>query len=137
MKHLFVPYELALKLKEKKFNEPCISFYSKDEKLGFDGKYHSIKDGYKNSTVNDIWIKKYKEDYQCVTSPLYQQVVDWFREKHKIHIAVSSFPIYNNKYGYQYNRGGITSSGWTPYFEGETYYDTFNKVIEEALNLIK
>jgi hypothetical protein len=26
MKHLFVPYELALKLKEKEFNEPCFAY---------------------------------------------------------------------------------------------------------------
>lgn len=28
MKHLFVPYKLALELKEKGFDEPCLGFYS-------------------------------------------------------------------------------------------------------------
>jgi len=54
----FAPYPESLELKELGFDEPCFTFYPKDDKIGFNGKYHTIKEGYKHSTVNDIWIKK-------------------------------------------------------------------------------
>lgn len=84
MKELFVSHEIALKLKELGFDEPCITFYPKEGKIGFDGKYHSIREGYKNSTVNAIWIKKYQTNFECVTAPLYQQAFRWFRDKYNL-----------------------------------------------------
>ena len=80
----FVPYELSLDMKELGFDEPCFTFYPKEGKMGFDGKYHSIKEGYRNSTVNDIWIKRYKKDFECVAAPTFSQAFRWFREKHKL-----------------------------------------------------
>jgi hypothetical protein len=80
----FIPYKIALELKELGFDEPCFTFYPKEGKMGFDGKYHSIKEGYKNSTVNDIWIKRYKKDFECVAAPTYSQCFRWFREKYDI-----------------------------------------------------
>lgn len=58
MRHLFVPYEIALQLKEKGFNEDCFGCYYKDKTFA----YHPDSDVY-------------------VDAPLYQQVIDWFREK--------------------------------------------------------
>jgi hypothetical protein len=84
----FIEYEQALALKELGFDEPCFTFYPKEGKMGFDGKYHSIKEGYKNSTVNAIWIKRYKKDFECVTAPLYQQAFIWFIEKHGIFVSI-------------------------------------------------
>jgi len=89
----FTPYEQALALKELGFDEPCFTFYPKEGKMGFDGKYHSIKEGYKNSTVNAIWIKRYKKDFGCVTAPTYSQTFRWFREKHNLHNGI--YPYYD------------------------------------------
>ena len=85
MEKEFIPYTLALELKELGFDEPCFTFYPKEGKMGFDGKYHSIKDGYKNSTVNDIWIKKYGKNFECVAAPTFSQAFRWFREKYGLH----------------------------------------------------
>jgi hypothetical protein len=85
----FAPYEPSLALKELGFDEPCFTFYPKEGKMGFDGKYHSIKEGYKNSTVNAIWIKRYKKDFECVAAPLYQQCWRWFREQHDLYHVIT------------------------------------------------
>lgn len=136
MKHLFVPYELALKLKEKGFDEECFARYNGGE---FQLTKHQNWNLYPNVYRIDVPNTKIglikSGTPVIISAPLYQQVIDWFREKYKIHVAASSFPIYNGKYGYQYQRAG-TSYGWTPHFEGNSYYEALNKAIEEALKLI-
>lgn len=71
MKHLFVPYELALLAKENKFNEECL------------GHYHPSKEFYfgLNNTPN----KNSNAKYGNVAAPLYQQLINWFRSKHSIY----------------------------------------------------
>lgn len=70
MKHLFVPYEIALKLKEKGFNELCLANY-----------YDEIEVGMMLTIGN-----KYGYKYNQTPAPLYQQVIDWFREKYGLYI---------------------------------------------------
>lgn len=123
MKHLFVPYEIALQLKEKGFDESCFGWYS-NKKLTLFGRTDA------------------SYQYEWINAPLYQQVIDWFREKHNIPFAI----IY----------GG--SCVEVPYYEILTpkihltlavnngddrhpkgyynYYTALNKAIEEALKLI-
>lgn len=72
MKKEFVPYELAVKLKELGFDEICIASY-------FIPNLHSLKfPNYwkQNSTLS------MGED-GC-TAPLYQQAFRWFREKYNL-----------------------------------------------------
>lgn len=118
MKHLFVTYELALELNKRGFIPSAAAAFQTQE----------------NNRLVVHWFNK--RDFviapHLLPAPTYQQVTDWLREKN-IHVAASSFPVYNNKYGYQYQRGG-SSSGWTPHFEGSTYYQALTKAIEEALN---
>ena len=93
----FIPYNEALALKELGFDEPCFTFYPNEGKIGFNGKYHSIKEGYKNSTVNDIWIKKYGKDFECVTAPTFSQAVRWLL------ILVNKNKHFSNKWTISYN----------------------------------
>lgn len=76
MKELFVPYELALLAKEKGFNEPCINIYYSN------GKLASVL--YTNNISN---LSKEFNNGECC-APLYQHLVDWFREKYRIFISV-------------------------------------------------
>lgn len=76
MKKEFIPYELAVKLKELGFDEPCFGCY--DEKCVFGLTVMSIKQYYTNS----------KEDTWNCAAPLYQQAFRWFREKHNLWIEV-------------------------------------------------
>lgn len=57
----FVSYKLALELKELGFNEPCLGWYASDGCL--------IKE-YVTNKLNEFTL-----------APLYQQVVEWLRQK--------------------------------------------------------
>ena len=76
MKNQFVPYEMALKLKELGFDVECLASY-----------YHAGK----NLDINQyIHNGKY-----TVLAPLWQQVIDWLRINHNIHIKVDYYPVKN------------------------------------------
>jgi hypothetical protein len=130
MKNEFVPYELALKLKQLGFDEHCITFYpvnltepliGKYATLGLNGKYSSIKDGFRNSIcLNELWKKRYKQDYANVTAPLFQQAFRWFRDEHGMS---GSIQIEHDAYQ------------WSIFEEGETSglaSDNWNGTYEEA-----
>ena len=72
----FVPYNLALKLKEIGFDEPCMSFFFGD---GVAFKWYEKPFNYNKS--NDI------------SRPTFSQIFRWFREKHKI---ITEITFYNN-----------------------------------------
>jgi hypothetical protein len=66
MEKEFVPYEIALELKELGFDEECLKHYS------LCGTYF------------DTWNNLNQHGIQFIGAPLYQQVFRWFREKYNI-----------------------------------------------------
>ena len=82
MKDQFVPYEIAKLLKHNGFNELCFGWW-----CWVNGNYAQHYD-YK--ITNQELIELNNHPNNC-SSPLYQQVVDWFRDKHSIYIAVLPF----------------------------------------------
>lgn len=61
MKQEFVPYRLALELKQLGFDEPCLSYYE-----GESFSYH---------------LASIKGDDYIIPAPLFQQAFRWFRDK--------------------------------------------------------
>ena len=84
MKKQFVTYEIALKLKELGFDEECLAWFDENKEIQI------APDVYKKWTSKPLTnlniIKVFNID--CITAPLYQQVTDWIREKHNIHIEI-------------------------------------------------
>ena len=125
MNHLFVPYEIALQLKEKGFDEFCIGLFN-EEGLQYDGEIYSFP--FHNSLTKEGAV-----DPSIVAAPLYQQVIDWFREKQGIVIELTAYEV-----------GWMTTLSKYPKIEKyifqkveiESYYDALNKGIEESLKLI-
>jgi hypothetical protein len=68
MKHLFVPYELALLAKEKGFNENCLGYFDEQNNLRMGLTYFN------------------SSKHAQAVAPLYQQLVDWFDEVYNIRI---------------------------------------------------
>ena len=68
MENLFIPYELAVKLKDKGFDEHCLAYYKLDGEFNLGGTYKNSEHG------------------TSISAPLYQQVIDWFRVVHKYSI---------------------------------------------------
>jgi hypothetical protein len=64
----FIPYELALEIKELGFNEECVATYRHD------GDFNIVEQ-------NGLsWNIKTNPNVHCA-APLYQQAFRWFREK--------------------------------------------------------
>lgn len=68
----FVPYELAVKLKELGFDEECLGSWGEK-----DGNYIVVSDC-------EWSCMGYDENYTEIDAPLWQQAFDWFRVSHKM-----------------------------------------------------
>lgn len=107
MKEQFVDHEIAALLKEKGFKEECMAFYEisikakEDPHDGFSGPF-----GWKKGEVN--FNKGYFENnglpdnsneyWLLCGAPLWQQAIDWFREKHSIDIMVRQIQLDGRAY---------------------------------------
>jgi len=75
MEKEFVPYELAVKLKQLGFDEPCLGLYYPDGKFNIKEQNGLNCDSDKNSYLDSLG-----NSAGFCTAPLYQQVFRWFRE---------------------------------------------------------
>lgn len=121
-KELFVSYDIALKVKEKGFNEPCLYYFDEMKDLG------------STSAAWTCWNTSTK----LVSMPLHQQVIDWLRIEHCIHICPKHH-ITSQTYGYVIT-GKYTNDIMERLvdctFNKYEYYEMLEKSIETALNLI-
>lgn len=131
MKKLFISYELAEQLKIKGFNEPCIAFYSIEKKELL--TVHQFSNFEFNFGTNDdnkfLTIK-------VVACPLYQQVIDWFREKHNMHInpmSIINFEEDEYRVEIEWDKG--KKSYITKTYNN--YYEPLNNAIQKAINILK
>ncbi len=125
MKNPFVNYEISRKLKEKGFNEPCLSLYS------------SLKS--EPEPIMGDWITNDEIKEEWCTAPLYQGVVSWLYDTEGIWITIennnhtdlpeSGFEFYVTVYGFC----EIGKSKNKPF---NTPKEALDKAIEEALKLI-
>jgi len=119
MKHLFIPYELALIAKQKGFDKPCFTAWISDNKtiiLDNDLLYHN-------------WNRR-----GGISAPLYQQVIDWLRDEKNIQII--ELPKCKTEKGYfQFSIYRI--KGDTGKFENDKIrIEALNKAIEQAFTLL-
>jgi len=91
MEKEFVPYELALRMKQLGFDEPCFAFYGDENDFSMD-----------SSRKNNPFRKT-----ECV-APLYQQAFRWFREKHDLYTNVTRYKDESeDKFLYYIDNGDI------------------------------
>ena len=74
MEEQFCSYEIALKLKELGFDKPCFGSYFTDKTLWIEDE------------IEFVLLPQGVEF--CCNAPLWQQAIDWFREKYKINCVV-------------------------------------------------
>lgn len=122
MKEQFVTFDIALKLKELGFNKPCMGLYYIKDKEFVKTNYSSSN----NIITNDI----------IVDAPLWQQAIEWIREKYNYHI--STYRLNNKWCGDVYDilrQCYVTTSA----FDGITfnkYEESRESAILKALELI-
>ena len=95
MSNEFVSYEIALKLKELGFNEPCFTYYYE---FNSNLRTHLVVD------INNAWTYSGNTNFGFTLAPLYQQVFKWIREKHNIDISINTiYSKYNENTIKQYS----------------------------------
>lgn len=94
MEKQFIPYDLALELKELGFNQPCFAFYglSRDD-------YKTIRLSIFQNLKTDYLPDVHHLDVTC-DAPLYQQAFRFFREKYGLHYIICK-NIQMDGYGYR------------------------------------
>lgn len=83
----FVSFELAVKLKKKRFDKPCFAYYTNDDTLYLN---HSWKAGenYSGCLLSHNLMHKDSVSGKFVDAPTISQVLKWLREEKKIHIVI-------------------------------------------------
>lgn len=131
MENLFVTYEIAKIASDKGFDEGCIKMWigGKQLILALD-----TDTGTRNSSLNKL-------EFDGISAPLYQQLVDWFSNKHNIEIQLKRdddeyFTIEVKKYG---ECSFTDNVGYQLAFstcESKDRYESYNIAFEEAFKLI-
>lgn len=113
MKHLFVLVNLAILAKNKGFNEKCLAHYDLSNRF----------------VLETLEFKGSGE----IDAPLYQQLIDWFREKHSIHIRIDQVSKEEEYSPFIFLER--SSMDWTSVWKGD-YYQALDKALEEVFKLI-
>jgi hypothetical protein len=113
MEKEFIPYELALALKELGFDEPCCSMFMKD--------ILKTRCYCQNSEFNEPHQKIF------ISAPTYSQAFRWFREKHNLHSYIEgAYPWFR----YYINSDDDTWEGFKHLKFEEAELECLKKLIE-------
>ena len=126
MEREFVPYELAVKLKELGFDEECLAGYKK-ELLTDDGRVLNntfiIYGGSVNYNIGD----------EVISAPLKQQAFKWFREKQGLIYNIGHIG-HTNTWAYEIINMRIAGPN---YGYGETYEEAELACLVKLIEIVK
>ena len=120
MEKEFVPYELALRMKQLGFDEPCFGYYGWDSNKPIGGNYPCDGD-------NSV--------------PLYQQAFRWFREKYfYISYVCAPYKEYDELYFRIRHIGDVLNEGQLESCESRvynTYEETELACLEKLIEIVE
>lgn len=131
MKHLFVPYYIAKLLHDKGFDIKCLGYIKPDGEVRL----------FEIMPLDQVGLESNPNYEDGILAPLYQEVIDWFRENHSVYLNVIT---YTKRFSDDFNFKGRYH--WSVVDEKETiniggeltvYYEALHEVIEQAINHIK
>jgi hypothetical protein len=123
MINLFLPYELALELKNLGFNEPCLFDYNR----------------FNTEHLNDSYFEyaNYNTSEKMVSAPLFQQVFKWFREKYNLDASMSVNVWGEKQTSYRITggiKGVIEANSYGALYDIDTeYYNSYEEAELECL----
>lgn len=124
MEKEFVPYEIALELKELGFDEHFFYYFNLDKKLFQVYNKYKRNDTFKNS----------QDDHNIMLSaPLYQQAFRWFREKYGLYIAIRKV-VGNKDQEKESISWSITNSPWETFL---TYEEAELECLKKLIEIVK
>ncbi len=127
MEKEFIPYELAVKLKELGFK------LSKDAVFGF---YCEEEYFIHDTLLERVVLSKNKFGHidKIISAPLFQQVFEWFRIN-RLNLSVVGF---QNDYGYNYEIYSIEHKECSEYIDSfKTYEEARLDCLEKLIEIIE
>lgn len=125
MEKEFVPFNLAVKLKELGFKRTCLAEY-------IDGIF------YLSTSLNNK-----KQVLTTASAPLWQQAFDWFRERYNLFVKIDFFQSDEFKgldYDYSiidlskpFKEDGVNDNPLVDYSVNETYYFKYEEARQSCL----
>ena len=106
----FVPFEIAVKLKEKGFDYPCFGHYVNSQL--YVAHYHNAF---------------HSDSKESIDAPTVSQVLKWLREEKELHTEIY---MYHNYYLWEIYNTQIYDSDFTQ--KSEKYSETEYETYEEA-----
>ena len=162
MKEQFVTYEIALKLKELGFDEKCFGYYRpmkewmmEGTKFNFERHFHGCNWANPNNTMYFMYVQnsfgdreasvknsEFTKAIENIAVPLWQQVIDWLREKHNLCIEIQCPQRELSFYSWTIHKPlTIDSEEFSPtvYEDGFTndYYKSREQAILKCIELCK
>jgi len=134
MKEQFVTYEIALALKELGFDEPCMAYW----RDGINDLQPVLLSNFVLDHSRTVSYRQIKKSIEIV-APLWQQVIDWFRNTRNIHIEIRDYQEYKvDNYAYRlvflkdstYRNKAVEKVGM---IINQVYYFTYEKAREQAI----
>lgn len=122
MEKQFVTYKIALELKKLGFNEKCFAHYITSEGWKLDCTEGSLCYKDKPSNVQDEY---------SVLAPLWQQVIDWFREKKGIYIEITSWTTTDIMFDVSVKR--VVDYNWKELFEDYYWTNDYSEARDQAI----
>ena len=90
----FIPYELALRMKQLGFDEPCLVVYRGGSLYGSGTSVNGYyDDGHWELEKNSNYGGKI---HQWVSAPTFSQVFRWFRDKYDLWYCIKKYPTSEN-----------------------------------------
>lgn len=127
----FISFEIAVKLKELGFNEPCLASWCYKTRKMIPTLYGC---GALLFDVDGLPDNENYSDIICV-APLYQQVIDWLRTDKKIFVTVTlDTNQWNGRVSYSADVISIDKSNvGTRLLDGFTIYDNYQGALQEGV----
>ena len=140
MNEKFCTKDISLKLKELGFDDKCFGYYNECGKFKLSEVISGSDDlpfYYKNSKA-EVWLasiftSKSKRKMVCC-APLWQDAIDWLREKHQLHVEIQS-PDYPNETNFNWTIHKINFFGELGDGSNSDYFICREQAILKAIEL--
>jgi hypothetical protein len=121
MEKEFVTYELALRMKQLGFDEPCLAF--------FNGIHLSFS---RFDTLGELL-----DIGKCIEAPTYSQAFRWFREEYNLISSINTIiygcPLNEQEFHYKI----ITNTGVGSYGQFDTYEEAEAACLEKLIEIVE
>lgn len=148
MEKFCVPFNIARELKELGFKEECYARYEYALTSQKDPEYPEGGGpfGWTKSECNfrtEYFVNGSSGDYSnkswlLVGAPFYDQVIEWFIEKHSLDISVAGDSTVNEILGWDWTVYGLMSFPKLLYTDvGRSRKEALNAALEKAIQIVK